>query len=87
MSVFIVCAVFDSAVQAYGRPMFVPTRGAAVRSFTDEVNRKDENNPLYRHPDDFELRFLGEFEDSYGRFDKLQEGGQVLARAKDVRQD
>lgn len=80
-----VVAVFDSAVQAYAPPIFVPARGLAVRSFTDEVNRQDQNNALFSHPDDFELRILAMFDENTGEFHKLPEGPEVLVRGKDVR--
>ena len=38
---YAVCAVKDRAVDAFNRPIYVPTIGVAIRSFTDEVNRKD----------------------------------------------
>ena len=40
----VVLAVFDSAVQGFGRPMFFQSLGVAIRSFTDEVNRSAEDN-------------------------------------------
>lgn len=84
MSKSVVVAVFDSAVQAYGRPLFVPTNGAALRSFIDEVNRKADDNQLCRHPDDFELRVLAIFDEESGIFQAPEQGvGSVLARGKD----
>lgn len=77
--------MFDSAVQSYGVPIFVPARGAALRSFIDEVNRPAPDNNLHTHPEDFELRVLAEFDDETGRFSEPPEGvGVVLARGKDV---
>lgn len=78
-----VVAVFDSALDAYSRPFFVPTTQAAVRSFTDEVNRSSAENPLFAHPEDFTLHLIGEWEDSTGLFKNLEEI-QMLVRAKDV---
>lgn len=84
MTVLFVCAVKDSAVQAFNRPFFVPTVAAAARSFTDEVNRASEDNVMYRHPDDYELWCLGTFDDESGVFS----GGEArpVSRAKDVLQ-
>jgi hypothetical protein len=79
----VVCAVFDSAVQAYGRPIFVAAAGAATRSFMDEVNRNAQDNPLFAHPDDFELRCLAVFDDESGVF--VSDGITALARGKDVK--
>ena len=81
----VVIAVFDSAVQTYGQPVFVAGRGAGLRSFLDEVNRVDPSNTLNLHPEDFELRLLGYFDDERGTFEVPEEGiGTVIARAKDL---
>lgn len=58
---FVIVSVKDSAAQAFGRPIFVPSNAVAIRSFRDEVNRKDSTDDLSRHPDDFELYQLGVF--------------------------
>lgn len=79
-----VCAVFDSAVQAFGQPFFVPALGAAVRSFTDEVNRRVPDNALAAHPEDYVLHALGTFEDESGVFDVSEDSRRVLCRGKDV---
>lgn len=81
----VVCAVYDSAAQLFNRPMFVPAVGMANRVFRDEVNRAAEDNPMFRHPDDFELFELGSFDDSTGRFHVLDDP-RPLARGKDVRE-
>lgn len=64
-----ICSVYDAAIASYGRPFFVPGVGAAVRSFSDEVNYPKDQNMLYHHPEDFELYHLGSFDDEHGRFD------------------
>lgn len=86
-----VVAVRDSAVGAFGRPIFVPTIGAGARSFSDEVNRAgDAQNPnqMNQHPEDFELWHLAEFDEEHGCFQSVVDGDQVLprliSRAKDV---
>jgi hypothetical protein len=56
----IICTVKDRAADAYGRPMFVPSAGVAIRSFSDEINRNNADNQLFNHPDDFDLYELGE---------------------------
>lgn len=68
MTAHIVVSVRDRAADTFGPPYVVPHAGVAVRSFTNEVNRADEKNPLYMNPEDFELWELGSFEDSTGRF-------------------
>lgn len=84
MAKLIVCAVFDRAVQAFNRPLFVPHQNVAIRSFTDEVNRVDAENQLAKHPEDFELHILAAFWEETGMFDTPDGGARVLCRAQDV---
>ncbi|QCQ84806.1 nonstructural protein [Blackfly microvirus SF02] len=60
----IICSVFDSKVGAFSPPFFVKTRGEAIRSFTDAC--KDSSLPFTKHPADYRLFFLGEFDDVSG---------------------
>jgi len=78
------CSVKDRAADAYGRPMFVPSVGVAIRSFSDEINRQDADNQLYNHPDDFDLYELGEFDDNSGKF-ALHEEPKLLSLGKQVK--
>lgn len=78
----VVVAVFDRAAALYGRPFFVQAAGQAIRSFTDEVNRKDEQRGEFaRHPDDFDLWQLAVYDDNLGAFESSV---QMLVRGKDV---
>lgn len=79
---FVVVSIFDRASEIYGRPAFVPAKGSAIRSFTDEVNREAPDNELYRHPDDFDLYVLGDFDDQVGVV--VGDKPYVLVRGKDV---
>jgi len=83
MHLFVVC-VKDRAAEVFNRPFFVPHRNVAIRDFTDEVNRAAADNQLNKHPDDFDLYLLGEFNDNTGEFSISTP--QVLVRAKDVMQ-
>jgi len=86
MAMLAVCAVWDSAVQAYLRPLFVPHTGAAMRSFGDEVNRKSpDGNPLNAHPEDYELHHLAMFDEVNGQFHNVNgnDVDVVLSRGKD----
>jgi len=77
-----VCAIWDSAMEAYGRPIFCQALGQALRSFQDEINRPAEDNNLNKHPDDFILYELGTFDDNAGRF-VCPPDPILLARGKD----
>jgi len=78
----IICTVYDSAIETFGRPFFVTHRGQAVRSFSDEVKNKDSSSELANHSDDFTLYAIGEYEDSTGIVSHHQH--EVLIRGKDV---
>jgi len=83
MAKSVVVAVRDGAMMAFGRPLFVPSIGVAVRSFADEVNRSAEDNQMNKHPEDFELYVLAEFEEETGVFSLPVDGVRCLARGKE----
>lgn len=81
-------SIRDSASDSFGRPFFVPSVGIAIRTFTDEVNREQENNNLFYHPEDFELYQVGSFDDSNGcilRGTFQGDTPELKARGKDVK--
>lgn len=79
----VIVSILDTAAGAYGRPAYLASEGVAVRQFQDEVNRAAEDNQLYKHPDDFQLYYLGTFDDNTGGFDLLA-SPKMIARAKDI---
>jgi len=78
-----VFAIRDRAIDSYGQPFFAPSSGAAIRSFSDELNRPDERNALSKHPEDYDLFALGEFDDQTGEFDTTRPA--QLAVGKDLK--
>lgn len=60
----IVCAVHDRQLDAYMRPFTAASKGQAIRSFRDEVNRADSE--LHKHPEDYELYQVGTFNENTG---------------------
>ena len=78
---YAVCAVKDRAVNAFNRPIYVPTVGVAIRSFTDEVNRKDSE--LQNHPEDYDLYEIGQWDDETAIYTPL-EALRVITRAQDI---
>ena len=75
----VIVAVYDRQSAAYMTPMFFATTGQAIRSFADEVNRKDESL-ITRHPEDFSMHELGSFDPSDGRFVLLDQA-KLLSNA------
>jgi hypothetical protein len=60
-----VYSIFDSAAKAYTSPFFMHNDGLAIRAFQDNVNAEQENN-ISKHPDQFTLFKIGEFDDATG---------------------
>lgn len=81
MTVLIVCAVRDSALDAFMQPIFVPAIGLATRSFADECNRPD--SPMHKHPGDYALYHIGSYDDSSGRLESCEP--RQVARGVDVK--
>lgn len=69
MAMLHVYAVFDKALQAFSRPFFVPTRGVALRGFIDECG--NPNSELAKHPSDYELHQVAEFDEITGYFNSV----------------
>lgn len=59
-----VFSIFDAKAAVYGPPFFAPREAIAIRSFTDLAN--DRSTTISRHPEDFDLRLIGEFNDETG---------------------
>lgn len=54
--------IFDSKTEAYLPPMYFQTKGAAVRAMEDTL--EDPNHQFCKHPGDFTLFHIGEFDDT-----------------------
>lgn len=74
--------VRDRAADVFGTPTFHLSIGAAVRGFTDEINREDKSSVMFNHPEDFDLYVLGTYDDS-GLFEVVEKPRQVCV-GKDV---
>lgn len=81
----IIVSVYDSKVSAYMKPFFVPAVGAGIRAFSDEVNRGGDSE-LSKHPEDYALYRLGEFDDQVGAFQELPHRPELLVTAVTVLQ-
>jgi len=78
-----IIAIYDAATMAFGRPVFVSSLGGAIRSFGDEVNSNTESD-AYKHPQDFSLHHLGEYDDADGSIETFTPAR--LARASDLKE-
>ncbi len=62
--IYKIFSVWDAKTEAYMQPFFSPTIGSGIRAFTDASS--DPNSMLAKHPADFHLQCIGEFDDSTG---------------------
>lgn len=62
-----VYSIFDSKVAIYVPPFFVRNEGEMIRRLSDWVN-SGQNNDLAKHPEDYTLYFLGEWDDNTAGF-------------------
>lgn len=80
MAKYTVCTVLDMVAGQYGRPFFAVSEGSALRGFADEVNSNTESM-LYKHPSDFQLFMLGEFDDSNAQFELISPPKLIVSGA------
>lgn len=52
---------YDNAAKTFGQPWFAPNDVSATRAFKMEVNRANDHNVIYKHPEDFSLHRVGDF--------------------------
>lgn len=77
-------SVRDLAVEAYGPPIFVRARGEALRQFIDAC--KDKTTQFAKHPSDYEMYYLGTWDDVSGQLITTGEPERV-ARAVDFAEE
>lgn len=70
-------AVRDIKADAFMNPFPVNTPGMAERAFTDVVN--DPNQPLHKHPADYQLFEVGSFDEDTGLVAPIMEGDKPCA--------
>lgn len=61
-----VFCVYDSKMEAYMNPFLMATKGQAIRAFSDTAN--DPQSAFSKHPEDYTLFEIGEYDDSTGRY-------------------
>jgi len=69
-------SIYDRKALQYHPPFFASTDGSAVRSFQELAN--DTNTQVGRHPGDFTLYYVGEYDDQVGRMLPMDPIGHVI---------
>ena len=62
-------AVFDSKASAFNAPMFLATKGLALRAFSDACAVAD--SPLVKHSEDYSLFEIGSYDPNSGKLKSL----------------
>lgn len=58
-------SIRDTKTEIYNRPFYCLTNGEAERNFRDIAN--DDKSKISQHPEDYDLYYLGEFDDNSGK--------------------
>lgn len=69
-------SVRDSKAGIFHPPFPQKTHGEAERTFASTVRNKDTS--LHAYPDDYDLYYLGEFDDNSGKMDLLDSPQHVV---------
>lgn len=63
-------SIYDSKIESYMKPFYCNTKGEAIRMFSDGL--KESDSLISKHPEDFTLFHLGEYDDSTAKFTPLE---------------
>lgn len=75
-------SVFDSKLACFGKPWYGISDAGAIREFGDAVNDgSNPNNQWFKHPEDFSLFYLGEFNDELGVIECVKPAPLALVTA------
>jgi hypothetical protein len=72
---FLAFSIFDKAAENFNTPMFLAAKGQAIRAFDDQANSPD--SMIYKHPTDYVLYHIGEYDDSNGLLTPLLKPHQM----------
>lgn len=77
-------SIYDKAAGAYVSPFFMHNKALAIRAFADNVNSKEESN-ITKHPEQFSLHEVGEFDDSTGIVES-KEQPEIVCTAHELKE-
>lgn len=76
-----VFAVYDVKSEIFGAPIFLQSKGEAIRAFSDVAN--NDQSPICRYAGDFKLVYLGLYDEETGQFENSQQ--ETLGFASDFK--
>lgn len=74
-----VYSIRDSKAELFNQPFHKNTHGEAEREFDRLV--KDTNSFVHKYPDDFDLYYIGEFDDQKGVYKSLDTPQHIVKAA------
>lgn len=75
-------SVLDSKAGFFGKPFFAQQDASAVRDFADAVNDgSNPNNLWHKHPEDFSLYYIGDYDDQNAELTPILPRSLVTASA------
>jgi len=78
-------AIYDKRSKEYSPPHVYVTLGVAEREFADAIN--DDNSKLNKHPGDYNMQHLGEFDSETGNVTMNAQGPHIFAEASQLHQE
>lgn len=70
-------SIYDKKAEAFPQPPFpVEYKGHAVRAFTEMIN--DKSTDLGKHPEDYQLFYIGSFNKENGRLEQDNGATHIL---------
>jgi len=74
-------SIYDEKGKIYNTPFYFPHRGEAIRFFEDLTN--DKKSTVNKHPEDYTLYQVGDYDDITGRHTNLSVP-EFLMKAQDA---
>lgn len=71
-----VFCIRDAASEYFMNPFYARAHGEAERNFSSAV--QDPKSPAFKHPEHYDLYYLGEFDDNSGKFQVLDTPQHVM---------
>lgn len=72
-------AIRDTKAECFHNPFYQATHGEAERAFRTAVN--DDKTTINKYPEDFDLYYLGEYDDNTGKMQPLDTPQHIIKAA------
>lgn len=59
-----ILVIRDIKLDCFGQPQACASIGVGARAFSDAINNPERNTDMSKHPEDFELWHIGEYDDA-----------------------